>query len=63
MDEDVPKLKELLNYMTQNELRHIDFLIYLMGIYNTARQSLLQSILEILNEDETTYQHLLSNFS
>jgi hypothetical protein len=62
VEEEVPKLKELLGLMSKPELRHIDYLIYLMKIYKTARQNLLQSILEILNEDETTYKELLSNF-
>lgn len=63
MDDEVPKLKELLSYMTKTELRHIDYLIFLMSIYKTASQSLLQSILAILNEDEMTYKELLSNFT
>lgn len=63
MDDEVPKLKELLGYMTKTELRHIDYLIFLMNIYKTASQTLLQSILAILNEDEMTYKELLSNFT
>lgn len=62
-EDEVLKLKELLGLMTETELRHIDYLIYLMKIYTTARQNLFQSILEILSEDETTYKELLSNFS
>lgn len=62
-EDEVPKLKELLRLMTESELRHIDYLIFLMKIYKTARQNLFQSVLEILSEDETTYKELLSNFN
>lgn len=61
--EDIPKLKELFGYLGSNELRHIDFLIYLMSYYKTAASKILEVIIEILNEDETYLKNLLGNFT
>lgn len=61
--EDVSELKECLDLMDEKDLRHIDFLIYLMNHYNTAAPHLLQSIFEILKEDETNLKNLMRNFT
>jgi hypothetical protein len=60
---DVDKLKLLLDVMTDKELVHLDFLIYLMGYYNTAANKILETIMEILNEDEKAFLTLMSNFN
>lgn len=62
-DKDVAKLKALLGFISENELRHIDFLIYLTSVYGTAAKNLILSILDILNEDEINYKELLSSFT
>lgn len=59
---EVPKLKSLLDQMGKRELQHIDFLINLTSYYKTATHSLLQSIVDILEEDETNYKNLMRNF-
>lgn len=59
---EIPKINELLNYISDKELRHIDFLIYLMSFYKNAAPYLLQSIYEILLEDERELQKVMSNF-
>lgn len=56
------RLKDLLDVMGPKELRHIDLLIYLMSYYKTASKYLLQSIFEILKEDETNFNSLMRNF-
>lgn len=61
--QDVPKLKQLLGFITPKELRHLDFLIYLMSYYNVAAPHLLKAIFEILHEDETNFANLMRNFS
>lgn len=57
------KIKELLEYLSAPELRHIDFLIYLIGHYRFASEPILKVILEILVEDERIFQDLLANIS
>lgn len=55
------KLKELLELVSATELRHIDFLIYLMGYYRFAAPFVLKVIIEVLQEDERILQNLLQN--
>lgn len=55
------KLKELLELLSAAELRHIDFLIYLMGYYRFAAPFILKVITEILLEDERILENLLQN--
>ena len=55
------KLKELLELVSATELRHIDFLIYLMGYYRFAVPFILKVIVEVLQEDERILQNLLQN--
>lgn len=55
------KIKELLEYLSATELRHIDFLIYLIGYYRFASEDILKVILEILLEDERIFEDLLRN--
>ncbi len=57
------KIKNLLEYLSETELRHIDFLIYLTGYYQYARSLILSVILEILLEDQRVLEALLSNFN
>lgn len=56
------RLKELLEYLNPKELRHIDFLIYLIGYYKSAAPFIVKVIFEILMEDERALEKLLSNF-
>jgi hypothetical protein len=56
------KLKDLLDYLSPNEIRHIDFLIYLVGYYKSAKLHLINAIFEILMEDERALEALLGNF-
>lgn len=62
MPGDELNLKKLLDQMGNRELQHIDFLIHLTSYYQTATSSLLQSIVDILEEDETNYKKLMQNF-
>lgn len=55
------KLRELLELLSAAELRHIDFLIYLMGYYRFAAPVILQVITEVLLEDERVLDNLLAN--
>lgn len=55
------KLKELLELLSSTELRHIDFLIYLMGYYRFAAPFVLKVIVEVLLEDERILENLLQN--
>lgn len=59
--EDQTKLQEFFELMGPEEVRHIDFLIFLMNRHKTAAHHLLQSIFEILKEDETNLQNLMNN--
>lgn len=61
-EDDVPKMRECLDSMSPKDLKHIDYLIFLMSQYPTAAPHLLQSIFEILREDETHLNALMSNF-
>jgi hypothetical protein len=62
VEDDVAKIAELLEYLGQQELRHIDFLIYLIGHYQSAAPHLLQAVMEILKEDEKAFEHIMQNF-
>lgn len=59
---DFPRLEMLLDRMNEREMHHIDYLIHMMSYYGTASQSLLQSIIDILEEDETNLKKLMGNF-
>lgn len=58
---DVEELRELLDLLGTAEMRHIDFLIYLMGYYKHAHLTFLKAIMEILTEHETTVKNLIHN--
>jgi hypothetical protein len=57
------KIKELLEYLSATELRHIDFLIYLIGYYRFASEHILRVILEVLLEDDRIFEDLLRNIN
>lgn len=62
VEEDLPKMRECFDSMSAKDLKHIDYLIYLMSQYPTAAPHLLQSIFEMLREDETHFNDLMRNF-
>jgi hypothetical protein len=55
------KLKELIELLSATELRHIEFLIYLIGYYRFAAPFVIKVIKEILLEDERMLEDLLRN--
>lgn len=62
-EEDVEKIRELLENLSPTELRHVDFLIYLIGYYDGSNvgQHIVKAIMEILMEDERALQNLMQN--
>lgn len=62
IEKDEGRLRELFEFLSAKELRHIDFLIYLIGYYKSAAPYLLKAIMEILMEDERALQQLMKNF-
>lgn len=59
--QDVEKLKVLFGYLGPRELRHIDFLMYLMKYYSHSQPTLMKAIIEILQEHEIVVQNIMQN--
>ncbi|KAL7034237.1 hypothetical protein ACKWTF_007908 [Chironomus riparius] len=59
--QDVEKLKELFGYLGPKELRHIDFLMYLMRYYQHSQPTFLKAIIEILTEHEIALNNIMRN--
>ncbi|KAG5681553.1 hypothetical protein PVAND_010973 [Polypedilum vanderplanki] len=61
-ENDMEKIAQLLEYLGPDELRHIDFLIYLIGQYQNVEPHLMKAIMEILVEDEKAFEDFMKNF-